>query len=126
MNALARILIVDDEETIRTALQAALQPEGYEIHLAASGEQALTILNQAAVDLLICDIFMPYMDGIEVLTELRRRRLAVPVLAMTEPLHAPYLQIATKLGARDGFVKPVERRMLLHLVHRALGNAHAG
>jgi CheY-like chemotaxis protein len=69
---MAKILIIDDEADIRLALKVLLESVGYEVVEASGGKQGLAILQKDTVDLLICDFFMPQMNGRQVLEEIRR------------------------------------------------------
>ena len=71
-----RILIIDDEKSIRNTLKEILEYEGYEVALAENGEQALSVLEQGKVqiDTIFCDIKMPGIDGIEVLEKIQGKR----------------------------------------------------
>jgi two-component system nitrogen regulation response regulator NtrX len=77
------ILIVDDEESIRFSLKGGLEDEGYNTLLADSGEQALQIVENHDVDLILLDIWMPGKDGLQVLEELKNNGSSVPVIIMT-------------------------------------------
>ena len=77
------ILIVDDEESIRFSLKGGLEDEGYQTLLAASGEDALEIIEHNEVDLVLLDIWMPGKDGLQILEELKRDGYKAPVIIMT-------------------------------------------
>src|SRR6476661_1349021 len=77
------ILVVDDEELIRRQAEAALKRIGYRTAIAASGKEALAIIQEAAPDLLLADIRMPEMDGIELLSQARRAKPELVAVFMT-------------------------------------------
>src|SRR4029077_19156714 len=78
-----RILVVDDEPQLRRALERALKLEGYEVELAAAGEQALASTASAPMDAIVLDVLMPKRDGLEVARELRARGDRTPILMLT-------------------------------------------
>lgn len=88
MTNVRRILVVDDEPEFRFAARIALRKAGYEVDLAGNGREALSALLAAreageTIDLLVLDIRMPTMSGIELMRELRRREIFPPILVMT-------------------------------------------
>jgi heterodisulfide reductase subunit A len=103
-----RILVVDDELIIRDSLSEWLREEGFDVSMAASGAEALDLLSVGTVDLMLTDIKMPGMDGVELL---KRAREAVPdlcVLMMTAYATVETAIAALKTGARDYLIKPFE------------------
>lgn len=117
------ILIVDDEKAIRQALKDILEDESYEVSEAPDGEAAWTLLQESKYDVVLCDIKMPKMDGIELLDK-----------AMEEGIEAPFIMIsahgtietavdATKKGAYDFIQKPPDLNRLLLTVRNALNNS---
>ncbi|HEU5393459.1 MAG TPA: response regulator, partial [Candidatus Methylomirabilis sp.] len=100
------ILIVDDEKNIRTSLTGILQDEGYRVAEAESGEAALKAIRQGPPDLVILDIWMPGMDGLATLAELKRLHPEVAVLMISGHGTIETAVRATKLGAYDFIEKP--------------------
>lgn len=82
-----RILVVDDEEGLRLLYKEELQDEGAEVEVAASGEEALEKLESAPVDLVLLDIKMPGMDGVEVLRRVKEKYKDLPVILCTAYPH---------------------------------------
>jgi DNA-binding response OmpR family regulator len=82
-----RILVVDDEEGIRFLYQEEFEEEGYEVTLASSGEEALEKLSDDGIDLVLLDIKMPGMDGVEVLRRVKEKSKDVPVILSTAYPH---------------------------------------
>jgi CheY-like chemotaxis protein len=117
-----RILVVDDEQQVRDSIRAVLQAHGYETVLASNGGGALREVERLRPDVVLTDLFMPDVDGIELITELRERAPGLPIIAMTTRFRAfevDYVDIAKKLGAFTGLYKPVESRDLLEAVEHA-------
>lgn len=115
-----RILVVDDEESIRMMLRAVLEEEGYEIIEAADGPEAVKAVEQNRLDLILLDIRMTTMDGIETLTEIRKISPFVPVLMMTAYATVKTAVEALKAGAFEYLAKPLDIEELKILVQKAL------
>jgi DNA-binding NarL/FixJ family response regulator len=98
-----RILVIDDEAPIRDSLKMTLEYEGYEFLGAATGQEGLTLAEREAPDLVLLDVKMPGMDGIEVLERLRNMNDALPVVVVSGTDRAPDVLRAIDLGAM-GFV----------------------
>lgn len=107
-----RVLIVDDDPDIREFLGDLLTAWHYVVLTAASGVEALEVLERRQVDVVLLDLVMPTMDGTEALREIRRRRPGLPVIMMSA-LMTPYLrQQCFQSGAQGCLVKPVDRESL--------------
>jgi DNA-binding response OmpR family regulator len=78
-----RVLVVDDEESIRELYRADLSDEGYEVELAVDGRQALVLLESFLPNLVTLDIKLPDIDGIEVLRRIREKNATIPVVLLT-------------------------------------------
>ncbi len=118
-----RILIVDDEKAIRTTLAAVLGDEGYRTVAVASGAEALVRIGEQVPDLVILDIWLPEMDGIETLAELKRQWPELPVVMISGHGTIETAVKATKLGAYDFIEKPLSLEKTLLVVDRALEHA---
>jgi two-component system nitrogen regulation response regulator NtrX len=117
----AKLLIVDDEESIRRSLAGILSDEGFEVATAEDGEAALEQLASGErVDLVLLDIAMPGRDGMEILGELSLTRPDLPVIMMTGHGTVETAVRATKLGAFDFIEKPLSLDKLLIVVEHAL------
>src|SRR5215813_10609326 len=111
-----RILLIDDDEMVRAAICAMLQRAGHEVALAVDGADGLDQAERTDFDLVLCDVFMPRMDGIATLKELRRRRATTPVVMMSAGSpraarighreDADYLALSLELGAVQVISKP--------------------
>src|SRR4051812_9421343 len=117
---MAKILIVDDQDMMRDSLAATLAREGHEIIAATDGPMAVTRLTQGRVDLLISDLKMPKMTGIELLQEAKKLRPEMPVVLMTAFATIQTAVEAMKLGAYDYIQKPFDGEEIKHLVERTL------
>src|SRR6185436_15193135 len=118
---MARILVVDDQEMMRDSLATTLAREGHEVVAAGDGAAALGRLGGGGrFDLLVTDLKMPKMTGIELLQEARRLRPEMPVVMMTAHASVPTAVEAMKLGAYDYIQKPFDGDAIKVLVERAL------
>jgi response regulator RpfG family c-di-GMP phosphodiesterase len=113
-----RILVVDDEETIRTALARFLRARGYEVEVAESGITALVMLERQRFVLMICDVRMPGMTGLEVVPEALQLDADLAILMLSAVNDAPTATDALSHGAMDYLVKPIELVDLQHAVER--------
>ncbi len=116
----ARVLVVDDEDAIRSTLKMIFEYEGYECVLAANGPAALKIAEREAPDLIFLDIKMPQMDGMEVLKSLKDIEGSPPVVILSGHGTVKTAVEATKLGAYDFIEKPPERERILLVARNAL------
>ncbi len=114
------ILVVDDEPAIQTTLRAVLEDEGYRVSTAGSGEEAARLAGEEAPDLVFLDIWMPGMDGLETLAELKRVRPEAPVIMISGHGTIETAVKATRLGAYDFIEKPLSLEKTLVSVTRAL------
>ncbi len=117
---MARILICDDQDMMRDSLASLLAREGHEVVAATDGPMALQRLQAGKVDLLITDLKMPKMTGIELLTEAKKLRAELPVVLMTAFATVQTAVEAMKLGAYDYIQKPFEGDEIKLLVERTL------
>jgi CheY-like chemotaxis protein len=126
-----RILVVDDEEDIRDITRLLLENAAYEVTACEDGASALAALGRQTFDLVIVDMLMPEMDGVEMINEMHRRDPGQKILAMSGGGHAPkesYLQIARMCGVQALLAKPFNQDQLLRAVESALaaGPGRAG
>ena len=120
-----RILVVDDNDDIRSMLELLLRREGFDVASAPDGEQALALFAERAADIVITDLFMPERDGIETIVALRDRYPEAKIIAMSgwQSQRGPdYLAVAREIGAVGTLRKPFEPRELLRLVRRVTEN----
>ncbi len=116
---MARILVVDDEPSILKLVSAYLQPEGYEVHTAPDGNSGLKAARAFKPDLILLDLMLPGMDGIELLTRLRRESNAY-VIMLTARTEETDKIIGLSVGADDYVTKPFSPRELVARVKAAL------
>lgn len=117
------ILIVDDEEGLREGLSKLLESEGYAALSAESGEQALQILQQSHIDLVLTDMRMPGMDGIELLKKIRERHPNVGVIILTGYGQIESYIEAMNFGAIEYVSKPFKVNELKFIVNKVLNNS---
>jgi two-component system, OmpR family, response regulator MprA len=121
-----RILVVDDERAVRESLRRALALEGYEVDLAADGEEALESVRHAEPDALILDVLMPGLDGLQVSLRLRRAGSKVPILMLTARDAVENRVEGLDAGADDYVTKPFALEELLARVRALLRRTNAG
>jgi CheY-like chemotaxis protein len=115
------ILLIDDEESVRMLFQMALAQAGYRVLTAESGSHGLRILQHQEVDLALVDIFMPEMDGLELIPLLRTTRPSSKIIAMSGgSWEWDYLDTAKQLGADGTLKKPFSLQALLDAVSSQL------
>jgi two-component system nitrogen regulation response regulator NtrX len=114
------ILVIDDEEGIRESLKGILEDEGYEVTLAESAEEGLKFFDQQYPDLVLLDIWLPGMDGIEALRIMRDKRPQIPVVMISGHGTIELAVKASKLGAYDFLEKPLSLERVLITVKRAI------
>jgi DNA-binding NtrC family response regulator len=117
---MAKILVVDDQDMMRDSLAATLVREGHEVIAATDGAGAVTRLSAGRFDLMITDLKMPKMTGIELLAEAKKLRPEMPVVLMTAFATVSTAVEAMKLGAYDYIQKPFDGDEIKHLVDRTL------
>jgi two-component system, NtrC family, sensor kinase len=120
-----RILVADDRrENLLFLANSVLRPEGYEVITAIDGKQALDKAIEERPDLIITDLKMPRLSGLELMTALRKAGLDIPVILTTFYGSEQAAIQAFRLGARDYIVKPYEVQEMLASVERALAERH--
>ncbi|RME40361.1 MAG: DNA-binding response regulator [Planctomycetota bacterium] len=123
---MARILIAEDEADLAAGLRDNLQFEGYEVLLAADGEEALKLATDAQPDLILLDIMMPKVDGLEVCRRIREAGFVVPILMLTAKSQEIDIVRGLEVGADDYITKPFSVRELLARIKAALRRTGAG
>src|SRR5947207_9928954 len=103
-----RVLIVDDEEVLRDVLEVVLRREGFDVVLASSGEEALNVLDTEDVDLMILDVMLPGISGIDTLRAVRISNPSLPVVVITACSSIDGAIEPMKHGALDYIPEPVK------------------
>ncbi len=116
---MARVLVVDDEVNLRKVLAAMLRKEGYEVAVAADGEQALADLEKNGADVVVTDLVMPKVGGMELLKNVNASQPDVPVIIITAHGTVDSAVEAIKLGAFDYITKPFEQAEIQAVVAKA-------
>jgi two-component system response regulator (stage 0 sporulation protein F) len=125
VGAKMKILVVDDEEGARELFNTILTDEGYHVTLAASGEDALSQLKADAFDLVVTDIKMPGMDGLQLLQEIRKSGSRSDVIMVTAYGEVESYLKAMSLGAAEYINKPIRIKELKRIVHKVLAERKA-
>lgn len=120
---MAKILIVEDEESILMPLEDNLRLEGYEVASAADGLDGLALAAKGPYDLIVLDIMLPKMDGFEVCRRLRQDRVRTPILMLTAKSQEIDKVLGLELGADDYMTKPFSSRELLARIKAILRRA---
>ena len=125
LRKMARILVVDDEAHVRAMIGAALEQRGYEVQYAASGHEAMEILERNAFDLVLTDMVMEDGNGITLLKSVHRQNPNLPVVMVTATHDISGAIDSMRCGAYDYLLKPFESELLLSTVQRALDHRQA-
>ena len=120
---MAKILVIDDEVSMRTMVQKTLVRDGHEVFQAGSGREALEYLKNHPVDLIVTDLYMPDMDGIELTIRIGQQTLKPPIIAMSGggfTAKEELLETARRMGAGRTLAKPFAPADLLQAVRDLL------
>jgi len=116
-----RILVVDDNEDLRSTIQALLRADGFDVAVAGNGQAALALHQSHPADVVITDLFMPDKDGIETIVELRKLSPQLKIVAIsgwTSTQGSDYLQVAREIGATVTLQKPFDPQELSRVVRQ--------
>lgn len=116
---MSKILVVDDENSMRITLSAFLKAEGYEVWTAPNGIEAMKIIADTPIDVVITDIIMPGMTGIELIEKIRLLSQEIRVVVMTGEPTVDTAKIAVQNGASDYLAKPIHKADFLKVVRNA-------
>ena len=119
-NGKKRILIVEDDESISLGLRMNLEAEGYDVQVAADGEEGLGLAASGGVDLVILDVMLPRVNGFEVVRQLRAKQATVPVIMLSARGAEMDKVMGLELGAEDYITKPFGLAELLARVKAVL------
>src|ERR1700704_2887224 len=114
-----RVLVVDDEMSLRKVLSATLQREGYEVNVCPDGEEAIVALDRDGADVVVTDLVMPKMDGLTLLRKVVARHPEVPVIVVTAHGRIDSAVEAMKAGAFDFLAKPFDHGELKSIIAKA-------
>jgi UDP-3-O-acyl N-acetylglucosamine deacetylase len=120
------ILVVDDEDRVRESVREILTDEGYRVIEASDGRRVIGLIQKNHPDLVLLDIWMPELDGIGLLKEIKQHKPGVPVIMVSGHGNIQTAVTATKIGAFDFIEKPLSLDGLLTSVRRALGESSSG
>ena len=120
-----KILVVDDEEGARDLFNTILTDEGYDVSLANGGEEALGLFKSYPFNLVITDIKMPVMDGLQLLQEIRKMGSKTDVIIVTAYGEVESYLKAMSLGAAEYINKPIRIKELKQIVHKVLTEQQA-
>jgi DNA-binding NtrC family response regulator len=114
-----KLLLVDDEEQFRQTLGKRLNEYGYDVEGVGTGMEALELLGKKPIDVVVLDIRMPGLSGIETLTEIRNKNIGVEVILLTGHSDVPSAVEGMRLGAFDYLMKPHDFQSLLAKIAEA-------
>jgi DNA-binding NtrC family response regulator len=123
VHAMARILVIDDQDSIRRVVRRALEQDGHEVFDASDGELGMEILESNSFDVVITDIFMPGQDGIVTLRQIRKRFPTVKVIVISGGDSSGLMDLrqdAELLGAVKSLQKPFNAREIMDVVRSVL------
>ncbi len=120
MTALPAVHVIDDDDAVRDSIRMFLANEGLEVQTYPSAEAFIAVLDSAPAGCVVTDVRMPGMSGMELLAEIARLRLAMPVIVVTGHADVPLAVRAMKSGAVDLLEKPFKADDLIDAVWRAL------
>jgi len=115
------ILIIEDDPAFASLLQAILESNGYEVHLAAKAETAFNFLNILSPHLIISDLYLPDMHGLELLKQIKISHPQVPLVFLSGYSEEVDIVLALELGAEDYLSKPLRSKELLARIRKVLG-----
>jgi len=121
-----RVLLVDDEEDFASTLAERLRLRGIETRVATNGEQAVELILDDPPQVVVLDVMMPGMSGLEVLRRIKREYPAMPVILLTGMGTKKDAVEGTRLGAHDYLMKPLQIEQLIDKIGEALKSAEGG
>jgi CheY-like chemotaxis protein len=126
---MARIQVIDDDQAVRMTIKLVLERAGHDVSLAEDGRKGIQQIEAGDFDLLIVDIFMPGMDGLETIRTIRQLRPEIPIVVIsgyafrtTQESVPDFLEMAVKFGAASSLQKPFRPAQLLSVVETCLGS----
>lgn len=122
---MAKILIVEDEEELRNAIRRTLELSGFDVEVAEDGNRALSSIQKDTPDLVLSDIFMPGMEGLEMIRKISVLHPNLPVVVMTGSLDRLFIDLGLKFGAVHGLNKPFSTDELILTIEKSLRAAQS-
>ena len=117
---MAKVLVVDDDLSVRASMKKVLQGAGYEVLLAADGQEALDRLGSEHIDLMLLDMNLPLRNGSDILEQIRAKDATLPIITLTTFAHQ---NRSTSAARASAFMeKPLDASRLLEVIHWLLGN----
>ncbi len=119
---MANVLLIDDDEMLRTVLAIAMEQAGHTVLQAEDGQRGVELSRTTVIDIVITDLIMPVQEGVETIMTLRRERPRLPIIAISGGVSNSklYLDIAGKIGAKRMLPKPFAPRQLVALIDEIL------
>lgn len=115
-----RVVVADDQPACREDVRAILEPLGLQVTEASSGEEALDVLHQEPVHVLVCDMHMPTLNGLETVRLARRFLQSLPCILMSGQLEPSLIRQALEASVYSVLAKPISRHELIYTFNRAL------
>lgn len=115
-----KILVIEDVQEARNSIRRTLEMNGYEVMTAPNGQIGLDLVQNDAPDLVITDIFMPEMEGLETIKRITKSNPNLPIIVMTGSVDDPFLNVGLQFGAVCGLYKPFTSEQLISAVSKAL------
>ncbi|MBA2881996.1 DNA-binding response OmpR family regulator [Desulfosalsimonas propionicica] len=120
-----KVLLVDDEEEFVTTLAERLEMRGFDPSIATSGDQALSMVQDKAFDLIVLDLMMPGIGGLEVMKQIKSANPDMPIILLTGQGSTKEGMEGMNQGAFDFLMKPLDIEELISQIHEALGKTSA-
>jgi len=123
---MARILVIDDEESVCYLLQELLTNAGHQVLTATNGNEGMNLCNRNSIDLVVTDIYMPEMEGLEFIQKIRKKCMTVKIIAISGGsirTGVDFLKAARFMGADFSLQKPVNSKQLLYTVSSLVPDA---
>jgi DNA-binding response OmpR family regulator len=124
---MANIIIIDDDDVIQELIQKFLKQEGHNVLIASDGLAGLDIIHNNTLDLIIVDIFMPEMDGFEVINKVQLEFPGIPIIAISGGgsmvKSNSFLKAAMNFGALGTLTKPINKKKLISMISLLLDRA---
>jgi CheY-like chemotaxis protein len=125
MNRKLNILVIDDEQIVLDSVKKHLRKENYALHTVLSAPEGLKLMDDITIDIVLTDLMMPEMDGLELMQKVKERMPHTPVIMITGYATINTALQATQLGAFDYIAKPFTKAELTMIIHRASELVHA-